>query len=314
MKRISLFTRLTTIVLLASILVFSCKKETSDQLTPQQEEEAATFSTESETENELVFNDVFDNVMGVNTEVGVGGTGVFGRTTTGDIRPFGREMNMDSVLPCVVITVTRLNPPDLFPVKIVIDFGTAGCLGRDGHKRYGKIITVYTGRLIYPGKSATTTFEGFKINDISVQGTHIITNTTNNTAGSNQLQYTVDVKDAKLSKPNGNFSEWNSHRVFTQIEGNGTVFPQDDILKITGGARGKVKRGNTLYAWSSEITEPLFKKYTCRWISKGIIKVKRETLASTSPWVAILNYGNGDCDFKATLTINGVVHHIELPH
>lgn len=307
-----MFTRLTTIVLFASLVLFGCKKEESDSLNPQQEQEAVMFSLESETENELVFNDVFDNVMGVNTEVGVGGTGVFGRNIgTG---PGGRELRMDTVLPCVNVTIVPLNLPNRFPLKITIDFGSSGCLGRDGLMRYGKIITVYTGSLRDAGKSATTTFDGFKINNISVEGKHVITNTTGNTPGSNQKQFTVHVTDAKLSKPNGNYSQWNSHRVTTQIEGNGTIHPVDDIFRVTGGATGKVKRGNTLYAWASEITDPLIKKFTCRWISKGIIRVKRESLSNSSVWVSTLNYGNGDCDYKATLTINGVVHNIELPH
>ncbi|MFL5774511.1 MAG: hypothetical protein ACJ75F_15210, partial [Flavisolibacter sp.] len=63
-----------------------------------------------------------------------------------------------------------------------------------------------------------------------------------------------------------------------------------------------------------EITEALKKKFICHWISKGIIRMRRETLPATSPWVAILNYGNGDCDYLATLTINGVTHQIQLPH
>jgi hypothetical protein len=313
MKKMSLLTRVTTMLVLASLAFTGCKKETSDTLTPQQEEEAVTASSESETENELVFNDVFDNVMGVSPQVAVGGTGIFGRAISGDIRG-GREMGMDSVLPCVTVTITHLTAAQDFPVKVVIDFGTAGCPGRDGHTRYGKMIIVYTGRLIYPGKSATTTFDGFKIDNISVQGQHVITNTTANTTGSNMLQYTIDVTDAKLSKPDGNYSLWNSHRVITQTEGNGTMLPLDDVFKITGTARGKVKHGNMLYAWVSEITEPLIKKFTCRWISKGIIRVKRENLSDTSVWVATLNYGNGNCDFLATLTINGVDHSIQLPH
>ena len=310
MKKSSLITRLIATVFFASLVMIACKKETSNSLSPQQEEEAATLSSESETESEVVFNDVFDNVMGVNTEVGVGGTGIFGRSS-GNIG--GRETGADSIPSCVHVTVTRLNPPALFPVKIVIDFGN-GCKGRDGHWRYGKIITVYTGRLMEPGSSATTTFDGFKFDNIKVEGTHKITNTTNNTAGSNLRQFTVDVTDARLTKPNGDYSMWSSHRVITQIEGNGSVLPHDDIFKITGSARGRVKHENVIYAWQSEITEPLIKKFSCRWISKGVIKVRRETLSSTSQWVAVLNYGQGDCDYYATLTINGVVHNIELPH
>jgi hypothetical protein len=306
MKKSALFTRLITAAFFTSLVMIACKKENSSSLSPAEEEQAANYSTESETENEVVFNDVFDNVMGVNTEVGIGGTGIFGRVSSN-----GREMGLDS-LPCVQVSITLLNAPARFPMKIVIDFGTS-CLGRDGHTRSGKIITEYSGKLTEPGNSATTRFDGFKFDSISVQGTHKITNTT--AAGSNQRQFTIDVTDAKLTKPNGNYSMWTSHRVTTQIEGNGTpFFPIDDIFKVTGSAHGQVKHGNLIYAWHSEITEPLIKKFTCHWISKGIIKVRRETLATNSQWVATLDYGLGDCDFLATLTINGVSHQIQLPH
>jgi hypothetical protein len=307
MKKSVLFTRLITAAFFASLVMIACKKENSSSLSPAEEEQAANYSSESETENEVVFNDVFDNVMGVNTEVGIGGTGVFGRFSQSNGRPDGVD-----TLTCVKVSITLLNAPARFPMKIVIDFGT-GCVGRDGHTRSGKIIAEYSGKLTEPGNSATTRFDGFKFDSISVQGTHKITNTT--ASGSNQRQFTIDVTDAKLTKPNGNYSMWTSTRVITQTEGNGTpLYPLDDIFKVSGSAHGQVKHGDLIYAWKSEITEPLIKKFTCHWISKGIIKVRRETLATNSQWVATLDYGAGDCDFLATLTINGTSHQIQLPH
>lgn len=308
----SLFTRLMTIAIMASLFMVSCKKETSDTLTPAQEEEAAKISTESQTESEFIFNDVFDNVMGVNAQVGIGGTGIFGRMASTADGITGREMDLDSTH-CFTVQVTNLNLPNIFPIKVVIDFGN-GCLGADGHMRYGRIITVYTARLIHPGATATTTFEGFKVDDIAVQGIHKISNTTGSTPGSNFKQFTITIRDARLSRPNGNYTEWKSDRIITQVEGNGTILPVDDLFKVEGAAQGRVKRGDVLVAWQSEITEPLFKKFTCPWISKGVVKTRRETLSSTSPWVAVLNFGNGNCDWLATLTINGVTHNIELPH
>lgn len=310
MKKTSLFTRLITTALFTSLIMIACKKETSETLTPAEEEQAVTYSTESEAENEVVFNDVFDNVIGVNAEVGIGGTGIFGRVSS---NTNGRETDLDSLPSCTQVQITFLNPPNRFPVKIVIDFGVNGCLGRDGHKRYGKIITEYTGPLTIPGNSATTVFAGFKFDSISVEGKHKVSNTT--ALGGNQRQFTIDVTDAKLTKPNGNYSLWTSNRVITQIEGNGTPFlPIDDIFRITGSAHGRVKHGNLITAWKSEIGEPLIKKFTCRWISKGTIRVKRETQSSNAQWEALLDYGQGNCDFLATLTINGVTRQIQLPH
>ena len=307
MKKSALLTRLITAAFFTSLVMIACKKEQSGSLSPLEEEQAANYSAQSETENEVVFNDVFDNVMGVNTEVGIGGTGIFGRISSD-----GREMNPDSLPSCTQVTITLLNAPARFPMKIVIDFGT-GCIGRDGHNRSGKIVTEYTGKLTEPGGSATTRFDGFKFDSISVQGTHKITNTT--VAGSNQRQFTIEVTDAKLTKPNGDYSLWSSNRVITQVEGNGTpLYPQDDIFKVTGSAHGQVKHGDFIYACRSEIIEPLVKKFACHWISKGTIRVRRETLPDNSQWIATLDYGQGNCDFLAALTINGVSHQIELPH
>ena len=306
MKKLSF--QLIATGLVASLLFTGCKKETSDTLSPAEEEEVARSSSESETRSEMVFNDVFDDVMGVNSDVAIGGTGVFGRTA--NIGGEGREFGLDS-LPCLTVTKTLLNPPAHFPVKFVLDFGTS-CTDAQGHTRSGKVIIVYTNRLVFPGAMATTTFDNYIIDSMAITGTHKIINST--ASGSNQKQFTIDVIDGKLTKPNGDYHKLTSHRVITQVEGNGTNIPGDDIFRISGSAHGRVQYGNLLFGWISEISEPLVKKFNCPWISKGIVRVRRETLPNTSPWVAILNYGTGTCDFVATLTINNVTQVIHLPH
>lgn len=287
-------------VLLSSMLIFSmliissCQKENSQNGTEEEQEIAASrASSESESEAEIVFNGIFDDAMGVNDEVGVGGTGVFGRLNV-----------------CPTVTVTRLNPPDLFPVKIVMDFGANGCVGQDGHFRKGKVITIYTNRLLVPGAIATTTFDGFYFDSTKVEGTHKITNTS---ANNTTRQFTVVITNAKLTKPNGNFIEWNSEKVITQMEGLNTPIPLDDIFKIEGGSRGVVKRGPLLVGWQSTILEPLVKRFNCRWIVRGVVRTVRLNATTNTPWVALLNFGNGTCDNLAVVTINGVSYQITLP-
>jgi len=292
--------------LISGVIFNSCKKELSND--PTEDATASQMSSEADAESEPIFNEVFDNVMGVNTDVGIGGVGVFGQMFPGAIGQTAR------VNACPNVTITKLSSTDPFPVRIVMDFGT-GCSGRDGRNRSGKIISVYTNRLIYPGAKATTTFENYKIDSILVQGTHIITNlATSGTTNYTLFKWKAVVEGAKLIKPNGNYEEWNSTKTITQIEGTSTpLLPLDDIYKIEGAGNGKVKKGDRLVAWNAEITEPLIKKFTCRWIVKGVIKIVRLTLSSTSPWVGVLNYGLGDCDKKAVITINGVPHEITLP-
>jgi hypothetical protein len=293
---------LVIIILIATF--HACKKEDSTS-TAARQEEFATATAESDAEAETIFNDVFDNVMGVNDEVALGGTGVFSKTRS-NIELGGISVDntgsTDSTT-CYVVSATQIGTTR-FPLKIVIDFGTAGCIGRDGRTRKGKIIIVYTGRLVVPGNSATTTFDGYYINDVKVEGIHTVTNTSTQ----DKRSFTIQVKGAKLNKSNGNYTEWNSEKTIAQTEGLGTPFlALDDVFKLSGQASGTVKKGDRLYQWSTVITEPLTKKFTCRWIVKGSITLKKD-----NSLISVLDYGTGDCDNKASFTVNGVVHEITL--
>jgi len=305
MKNMTNVSRFLSVVLLMTMTaLFSCQKENS-KATQAENEQFAQAVSESDAESEAVFDDVFDNIMGVNTEVGVGGTGVFAQA---NLNP-GEEIisganGADSTPACLTITVTRLSA-NLFPVKIELDFGS-GCTGRDGRVRKGKIITVYTGRLVNAGSVAETTFDGYYVNDIHVEGTHRVEN---KSTSANWI-FEVKVSNAKLSKPNGNYSEWNSVKTIAQIDGSGTPFnPIDDVFSVKGEANGGVKRDTVYYQWGARTLadNPLIKKFICRWIVKGKIAFRR-----TNSDVAVLDYGNGVCDNKATITIGGVVYEISL--
>jgi hypothetical protein len=309
MRKVIRATRLLTAVFCTSLLIVSCQKDTStEDLSPQEEEQASVATAESEAQSEGVFDEIFDNVMGVNTEVGIGGTGVFSGRTMSGLDASGRMMDTYTV-GCMTITVDHQSTTAVFPVRITTDFGTTGCTGRDGRTRYGKIITTYSSRMIEPGSSATTTFEGYRVGEVSVSGTHTILNQST----ANERKFVVEVGNARLSVPNGNYIQRTARRVITQVEGLGTpLLPGDDVFSIEGTATGAVKRGNLAASWESAITEPLRKRFNCQWISKGVINIVRRNQSNTSPWVGILNFGAGTCDNKATLTINGVERQITL--
>ncbi|HSU27701.1 MAG TPA: hypothetical protein VLJ68_04925 [Chitinophagaceae bacterium] len=296
---------LTLILFFSLLMIFSCVRENSQTSIDAQETEASMASSEADGEAETIFSGIFDDVMGTSDEVGMQGIGVFGRgTATGSGRPFA----------CFTVTVTHTGPNAIgFPVRVVIDFGTAGCTSLDGHTRKGKIITEYTGRLIFAGSVASTTFDGFYIDGIHVEGTHRVENTSTPNSTPASRQFTFDIINARLTKPNGNYTEWNSHKVATQIEGLATLdYPRDDVFRLEGASHGRTQRGNLLVAWESAITEPLIKKFNCHWITKGKVRITRVNAAANSPWIAVIEFGNGDCDNQAVITINGVAHQITL--
>ncbi|HUR65800.1 MAG TPA: hypothetical protein VMZ03_05580 [Chitinophagaceae bacterium] len=299
-------TSLLVILLISSLLLtISCSKENSQSGTDAEEEEIAQVSAESGAEAETVFNEFFDDAMGADNNVGVSGSGVF----------FNRGDSLTPVPRCFTITVTHPNGTP-FPAIVELNFGTVGCPGPDGRVRRGKMITEYSNRLILPGAVATTTFDGFYVDAVHVEGTHVITNISGAPIPPATIarKFKVEVINGKLSQPNGNFIEWNSTKTITQVDGLLTPdFPRDDAFKIEGAGHGVVKRGNLLARWESSITEPLLRRFTCRWIVKGRIRTVRVNLPANSRWVPILDFGAGNCDNQATITINGITRQITLP-
>jgi hypothetical protein len=288
-------------LLISSAILVSCSKENTESLSATEKEEFATTASEADIETEAVSNDVFDNAMGVNSEVALGGTGVFGSANMEQSGGIYGPSGIDSLTRCFNVSVVRLDANALFPVRVTIDFG-AGCTGPDGRTRKGKIITTYTKRLLLPGAVATTTFDGYYINNVKVEGTHKITNVSTD----NKFSFKIEIS-GKLTNADGNYREWSSVKTLTMVEGSTTITPQDDVFSLTGTATGIVKKADKLYQWSTEITSPLIKRFNCRWIVQGSITHKKGDTR-----VSVLNYGEGDCDNQASLTVNSQTRIITL--
>jgi hypothetical protein len=295
--------RYSLIAFISGTLFTACKKEGSENGNSAEQKEFATASMESDSEAEVVYDDVFNNVIGVNSEVAIGGTGVFaGRARRSGEEVLGGVAGADSST-CYAVSVVNLNQGSVFPVQVTIDFG-AGCTGKDGRVRKGKVNIVYSNRLIFPGATATTTFDNHYVNGVKVEGTHKIINTSTN----NQLSFQVLVEAGKLTRESGATIQWNSEKNFVMTTGLSTpLMRADDTFQVTGEANGSVQTANKLYQWSTTITEPLVKTFTCRWISDGVI-----TLKKNGETVATLDYGNGDCDKNAVLSVAGQTVEISL--
>ena len=285
------------------LLVVSCQKDKSTNSVTTDIESLVTASSDELTQ-ESTFNEVFDDVTGIDDATagedlgiyGANGDGIF----TGQASGGGNDLVNEPSVKCFTVTVTP-RERGVFPKTVTIDFGN-GCEVR-GHLRKGKIITVYTGRLHVPGSKAVTSFDNFSIDSFKIEGKHAVQNTTR--PGSNQRSFTATVENARITNVNnGNWCAWKSTRIMTQVEGNGTpFFPKDDIFSITGTRSGACSEGKS---WTSEIIEPLMKKIGCKWIVKGLGKI------SLNNTVGLLDFGDGTCDNKATLTIDGVSRAISL--
>jgi hypothetical protein len=266
-------------------------------------------ATQGDGEADALYGEVYDNVMGYNGDgIGVGaGVGIFGQANIGDGTSDPNTARTDSLPSCVTITVSPL-APGAFPKTVTINFGTVGCPGPDGRIRRGKIITVYSNRMMVPGATATTTFDAHYIDSNKIEGTHIVTNQ----SSALTPQFNVKVVDGKISRPSGQYIKRNVDRTIKQIDGVGTIgFPLDDKFEVLGTARGERFNGTTTNGWSSVITEGLIKRFTCRWFLTGKVTITRPSGATANLDYAPIN--SGTCDNKASITSGGTTVIITLP-
>lgn len=297
---------LAAAALLTTLTISSCQKQLNNNTATEEQTETVMLSAEDDAEAEVTFGEAGDQAIGADAEMGLGQIDLFAGANTGnadDPAGYGQEMT-DSTQHgnrCFTITVSPRDP-GVFPKTITIDYGT-GCKGRDGKVRSGKIVTVYSKPLVVPGATAVTEFVNHYVDSVKVEGRLSIKNNSTNAV----LVITRSVQGGKLTKPNGNYIKWEATHTYTQTAGLGTPgFPRDDEWTITGGARGERSRNGNVVTWSRVIAEPLHKAFTCRWIDKGIVKITVNNVE------AVLNFGNGTCDNKATITKGGVTKEITL--
>lgn len=283
----------------AGALAFSsCKKDNNLNNTDNPDPALSVEAAQNEATASSQFSDVFDITMGVqSSDAGED----IGLETNSDIlfRTTGTT-NTDSARCYTVTVVPKI--AHQFPKTVTIDFGT-GCVGKDGKMRSGKIVTIFTGPMKIPGSKTSTTFLNYNVDSFHVEGTYTI----ENSSTSNKQAWTVNVINGKITNTQTNkWVQWNATHEHKQIKGNGTPgYPSDNVYEITGNSQGSNSNGNS---WTSEITEPVIKKFTCQWRVQGQITITRNAKRT-----AILDYGDGTCDNKATVTVNGVTRIITLP-
>lgn len=116
--------------------------------------------------------------------------------------------------------------------------------------------------------------------------------------------YSVTLTGGKVTFEDGTTYTREFTRINTWTDGFSTPYDiWDDIFAIEGEATGINRKGN---AYTHTITNALIIMNTCRWIVEGTIELK------VLDKVAVLDYGMGECDNDATITIRGEVREIKL--
>ena len=178
------------------------------------------------------------------------------------------------------------------------------CTLPNGNVLDGTIIVSGSTNADLPSHTISYSFVNFHHNNILVEGNRTVTRNLQSTATLATLHPVANMSiDMTVTFPNGNSYHRVGNRIREMIEGFDTQpIWQDNVFSITGSWTTTSTNGSQ----SSTITTPLISKMNCPNIVSGIVQIVRNNNTAT------LDYGNGDCDNQATLTINGTTTTITL--
>ena len=193
------------------------------------------------------------------------------------------------------------NNVDSFPKRVTIDFGS-GCTDIDGRVRKGKILAEYTNRWSVAGAKITMNFQNYSVDNVSLDNLTVVQVTNNG-----NYSHTTIISNGKITSSSPAFTiEYSCNQTTKWISGYNTdSLATDDVYEISGTASGVNRKGQS---YTTVIMQALRKEMNCRWITKGQVEITPEEKATRS-----INFGDGACDNKATVTINGNAREIELP-
>jgi hypothetical protein len=196
----------------------------------------------------------------------------------------------------------------IFPHVKTIDYGS-GCMGTDSLKRTGeKIVTIYANRdTASPGTLVSVaTFKSYTIDGISDTGS---IKTYIDSSSTNSMRVFKIVSNQTLIALNGDTKTFTSTHYWKQMQGGTTATRTDDVYQITGTSSGtETLDGATQFTYTATINaaNPVIKRGDCNHRVQGAVNVAIHlTIGGSSNFTEVLDYGTGDCDSKATLSING---------
>ena len=294
MKTRKLFLGITALVVASGLIITSCKKK--------EEKDSDTSAASDHNYAENVSNDI--------TNIGdQAGDGSGNSLNTYKLEPASTFM-----LSCAQ-SVTR----DTVNKIITVDFGANPTICLDGRTRSGKLQFAYTGGVHYRDSGIVITLTPI-----------------NYTVDGNQITGTKTIRN--LGRINGNF-KWNvqANMQIVKANGDGTISwscnktkellntsavyfgPNQAIdwkkakIGITGNANGTTAKGDN---FTATVTNQLVRDFACapdpsKPHRHPFIQGSIDFTPGTKP-TRHIDFGNGNCDFDATVTINGTSYNITL--
>lgn len=269
----------------ASVIMFSCNKDK----TSTNNNQASDNELVATSQNEAIAQMTFEGVDQIADEAYTGLT-----TATKSV-----ESTTSGILsPCTTKTLDTISVPHV----LTINFGTVNCLCNDGKYRRGEIVISFLGHYRDSASIHSTTFTNFYVNNNHVMGTRSRVNNGRNAAG--HWNVTTTINGTIIFALSGDTLTWNANHTKEWLQGYWSPSIWNDIYLLSGNASGVRPNG---VSYSKTILTPLKRIMTCPYFVSGTVQIQQ----SNKP-TRVIDYGNGNCNAWATVTINGVTHTIHL--
>lgn len=312
----TLFSKLLVLTLATSLTLWSCTKKEATEIaatTLDQEVTNSSIETAEEVQEEA------DKLQSDMDELEKTFSSLINARTTED--------TVVTFKKCVSVSITKNTTTNTRTVTL--NYGT-GCTDETAANngitisRAGKITITYSGKWNLLNTVKTLTFESFattitkngKTFTRTVNGTRKVTNQStisfNNgvLSGTPKFRY-ENALTIKLPAIDSDHPEitvtYASDKTKTWSKGFGSLSPFDDEFTVSGTFNGINRKGVT---YSAEIMEDVTVKTLC-WKSLIFMPSSGKIKYTTDRGDAIVNYGDGTCDRKVTVEINGEVYEFD---
>jgi hypothetical protein len=276
-----LYVKQMGLAVLLSLAVFSCSKDEKSPEPTATDNASIVELTSQKVITDAFFDDVSAEVLLANTDNGL----------------TAQAQTQQEV--CATITISPKDPA-VWPKTVTLDYGTAGCTGLNGNLRKGKVIYTIDKKLLNTGAKISVSFDNYTVNGYKLEGVLTITNN----GSLNGLNVTATLTNGKVTYPDGKWFTRTSTTNWVQTAGLLSLSLLDDEYNLTGSGAITSSDGNVLTAASKT---NLLRKASCLNIVSGQLDLTFNNVTG------VLDFGNGDCDKKAVITIAGKQYEVTMP-
>ena len=292
-------------IALFSVTIWACQDDNDNPSTPVTADEARQQTNVAASDNHemiAVTQDALEASADAFAEEGISD----GRTASG---ARVEHHPKDACSPSVSGSF-NLNQSDpdsvIYTGTFVIDYGDGSTCKDSTRVRKGKITNDFIFTISRKSGKITTyatqslTFAGFQKDSTTIDGTIVTTGTTGHST-------TVEAQDVRITFADGTSATWDGTLTYTYDSGEWGKW-KDNTIHISGSWAGTNRQG---VAYTANITDDLVFSYGCdkrhrfRPVS-GKIEIKVGDVTS------IVDYGDGTCDKKYTITSGDVTTEFEF--